>query len=684
MSTPSLKKGPAQLSSILLLLGAIFIPLFFLPGVVDPGNWQKRILVGVLALVLTTLWVIQTLISRRAVVTLSKPTIFFGAFAGVSILSALFTHNALYHLTNFPVTWFFFALFLVFGSTLARSVRWQSVLQALLFPATIATLIALLQFTPMALSESLNRVFGTAYPSTLAFNPTDSFLALVAFVLPVGVAAVLSIRDAAPNAAREKQQQIVMIWGLVLTLIALVLAYIGFNNPAVRPFILPWSAGWNIAVESFKSVPTLLFGFGPSSFLNAFHQYRGIGFNAHEYWSVRFASSSNEFLFLLATHGVLGVGALLASFKTLLPILRTIRSRQLSLVVYLCMHLAAFFVIPFTPLLWFTFLLGIIVALSEASLLRSEEVWSAEVPENIRFPWASSLGTAGVVTAVVGVISVFMIAPLRSNFLLGWSLQQASTADAQTVYAAQAQAMTLTPFHPEYRRAFASTSFAIVQAMQQEAQTQGAELSEEQQKLALSLLQQAVNEGRNAVAADPSSTESWEVLASVYSNILSLEGAADWALAARIQAIQTDPFNPELRLALGQLYARLGEQENAFRLYEQAIQLNPRWVQSYYLLGESALSIENAVVAQAAFEKTLELLASDSPERPVVEDKLRVSRELLKNQQEAAALQAEQNATSSGQENTQNETGNAVFPETPTQPEDPTQENPPTGFSDLF
>lgn len=676
------KQGPSTIATWITLATVVLMPVFFLPTVVDPGNWTKRAFLGVMVLALVVLWILQTLMTRQVRFTLSNATLWFLGFPAVTAVSALLTGNHWYHLSNFPVTWLILAAFVLFGSTLAQNLRWSTVLRALLIPATLLVIVAGLQFTPLALSEIINNMFGTEYARTIGFTPAESLLGMITFVLPVALASLL---HGAEDRSRRDQQSMTIdkVWSGVLLLAGIGLAIAGWTNTATRPFILPWSAGWTIGVETLKNPITLLMGFGPNTFLNAFHQFRGLAYNNLDFWTVRFATSSSEFLFLLTTAGVVGLGTLFFTVRSAMPMLRQLRARHFSLVVYMALHVLAFLALPFTPLMWFTAALALLMVIRESQVLGDEFVWSARLPSSSRSPWISpGLGVLGV-GLVAAAVTFFVSSPIRSNYLLGWSLRQGANANAEVVYNAQSTAMRLTPYHPEYRRAFAGTSFAVIQAMSQQAEQSGAELTAEQQQLSLNLLQQSINEARNAVALDPSSTESWELLGNIYAQVLTVEGAADWAVAARTQAIQTDPSNPQLRLNLGQLYAQLSQPERALQFYEQAIQLNPRWVQPYYMFGDTALALENGQAASLAFQRTLELLDPTSQERPVVEDKLRAAQELAAEQAAqasaaaAAAAQQEQSSALPQPETLE-------VPTEPSQPENPEVNPEPAGFEELL
>lgn len=683
MTDTAAKQGPSHIASLLVLATAVVLPIFFLPGVVDPGNWQKRALLGAVTLGLFGLWAVQSLLTRKVRFVISRTSLFFMGLPLVAIVSSLFTSNPLYHLMNYPVTWLTLALFVLFGSTVAQSLRWSTVLKALMIPATILIAIAGLQFTPLALSEVINSIFGTSYAKSISFTPADSLLAMLTFVIPVAFASLLHTNEDKDEGPIHK------VWSGVLLLAAIGLAVAGWSNEATRPFILPWASGWNIAVETLKTPLSLLLGFGPSSFLNAFHQFRGLAYNTQDFWTVRFATSSSELLFLLTTSGLLAVGSLFLAAKSAMPMLRALRPRHFSLVAFAALHGIAFFVIPFTPLLWFTSALALMMIIREAQLLHAEEVWTLQLPNFARSAWITPGITTVTLGALLAVVTFFMSAVLRSNYLLGWTLKQGPETEAQVIYDAQARAMNMVPYHPEYRRVFASTSFQIIQALGQQAQESNTELTAEQQQLSLSLLQQSINEARNAVALDPASTESWELLGNIYSNVLSVEGAPEWAVAARTQAIQTDPINPELRVALGQLYAGLSQPQSALQFYEQAVQLNPRWVQPYYLFGDTALSMENGQAAVVAFTRTLELLDPASQERPVVQDKLRAAQELATKQAaeaSAAAARAaqQQGAQGAGTGAAGTQQSALEVPAQPSQPETPEVEPQPAGFDQLL
>ena len=78
--------------------------------------------------------------------------------------------------------------------------------------------------------------------------------------------------------------------------------------------LLPFTAGWSIALDIFKNARTFLLGAGPENFMAAYTRLKPAYLNLTPLWDSRFNSSSNEFFTVLTTTGVLGAGLWLAMF----------------------------------------------------------------------------------------------------------------------------------------------------------------------------------------------------------------------------------------------------------------------------------------------------------------------------------------------------------------------------------
>ena len=96
--------------------------------------------------------------------------------------------------------------------------------------------------------------------------------------------------------------------------IALLMSFFRFQIPGVpaRPaeVSLTHGASFDIAWQAVRESPIL--GSGPGTFAADFSLYRDVGFNNSVLWDIRFDWGSSKILTLLATTGVLGVLSLLA------------------------------------------------------------------------------------------------------------------------------------------------------------------------------------------------------------------------------------------------------------------------------------------------------------------------------------------------------------------------------------
>ena len=369
--------------------------------------------------------------------------------------------------------------------------------------------------------------------------------------------------------------------------------------------------------------------------------------------------------------------------------------------VFVLSYLILFFLLPFSPLTWGVLALTALVVMSELRLSKGDAIKDVVlmlsairiVPEGGMKAVRTSAGFAYVVSAIVvalGALSLYAAGRVyASNVAYYLSLQAANNNDAVKTYEYQQWSIRLNPVDPLYRRTYANTNLIIAQTLSQKGED---ELTDEDRQTMAELLQQSIREARNSATLDSAQTENWETIATIYSQLLDVEGAADWANAALVQAIQTDPVAPGLRLGLAGLYRQLEQPIQAQRLIEQAIELKPDWANSYFNYGDILEVQEQPLLAYQAYQQTLQLLPAESEDRAVVQEKLDALRPAA--EEALAQLQAEQEAAQQagaegqgGQDGTQGQGGQAQQINTPDQPTVPDEElqveNPPEGFEEI-
>ncbi len=696
----------ASFGSTLMLIAAFVLPFWFLPVTVNAFGFQKQYLMVLLAAAMLLLWVAQSIKNKRVLLSLSTINVAAVAAAVVAGISALITPNVLYQLSGRFVLLASMAVILLFGASVARRLRWQTVLKVWLYSATLLSVLTLLQFTPFGVSNLVNQLMRTNFPNTLVFNLADSPLVYLTFAVPVALAGlVATFKQTQANDDESAAVRLLkgpLPWSIITLATSAVVGVAIATDAALRPLILPFRYGWSIAVESFKQLPTFLVGFGPENFTSAFHRFRDVSYNTTEIWDITFGTSSSEILHALTTTGVLGVGALIAFMVALPMAARKQLKNNPSLLVFVLSYLILFFLLPFSPLTWGVLALTALVVMSELRLSKGDAIKDVVlmlsairiVPEGGMKAVRTSAGFAYVVSAIVvalGALSLYAAGRVyASNVAYYLSLQAANNNDAVKTYEYQQWSIRLNPVDPLYRRTYANTNLIIAQTLSQKGED---ELTDEDRQTMAKLLQQAIREARNSATLDSAQTENWETIATIYSQLLDVEGAADWANAALVQAIQTDPVAPGLRLGLAGLYRQLEQPIQAQRLIEQAIELKPDWANSYFNYGDILEVQEQPLLAYQAYQQTLQLLPAESEDRAVVQEKLDALRPAA--EEALAQLQAEQEAAQQGAAQGQGTEGQGAegqggqaqqipTPDQPTVPDEELQvENPPEGFEEI-
>lgn len=616
-----------KLATFFATFVAAVIPFWMLPLSPNPIGYQKQYLLFALGIVLFSLWALQSFRQRRVHFSFSALTLGAVAIGATALLSAALSVNAPQQIFGRAMLSWSLALVVIFGTTLQVELRWSRLLRFFLWAGAGLSLLTWLQFAPWNAAALINRVFTTSFPSTLAFSPAESLLALCTFLLPTTIAGLVQVMTSSDSDKKANGPKLLMVlrhpltWIAVnaATLVAVAVAMI--RQPSLRPILLPFSTGWGIAVENFKAVQTLLLGVGPESFLMTFHRFRPVDYNMSTLWSTRFSTSSSEALQTLTTTGLLGILAWLFFFGALLVAVKTLWNHERSLGVFAALAALFFFLVPMSALGYAVLTLlalavtaelrhhqphrlrDIIVLLSAIRIVPRGEI------STLKSQTPFTLATLMLLVAIVALTTFTAGKHYLSQAAYTLSLHAAQRNKVTETYQLQQLAVRLNPSSTALHRAYAATNLAIARSL-----SENDDLGEEERKLFAQLLQQAIREGRTAAQLLPQETENWETLASIYSNLLNVEGAKDWATAALIQAIQTDPVSPQLRANLGSVYLTLNQPDEALRLFEQAIQLKPDWSAGYIGFGRVLSGKEQWNLAQQAYKRALELSEAGTEE----------------------------------------------------------------------
>ena len=455
---------------------------------------------------------------------------------------------------------------------------------------------------------------------------------------------------------------------LVLIILVVVLSFIppmgGAQNPLYekaknfpREVQLSFPTSWKISVSAFRDAP--FWGSGPSSYLFDFTNYKPIEFNQSKVWNLRFDSSFNEYLEVLATLGGVGLVALLsltllfvsAAWQHLRGEATDVTSSThlggglksalavsgLTFFVLLALHASSLSLWIFGILILASFMV--------ANKGDEEKRWggSGNFSKDL-FRIAGNLSASNSsqetvrIDALPGILLILSLALILFGFYFGskfaladYHHRQALNAVAQNsgivAYNELILAEKLNPYNDLYRTDLAQTNFALANAIASakgptEASPSGSLTVQDQQNIQV-LLQQSINEGRNAVALSPKSAINWEILGLLYRQISGVaQNALVFSLDAYGRAIFQDPLNPLLRLNVGGTYYAIKNYDLAIRFFTDAINLKPDFANGYYNLSVALRDKGDLAGAQVAAEKALELVDKNSADYKIASDLL--------------------------------------------------------------
>ncbi|KKQ37075.1 MAG: hypothetical protein US53_C0028G0003 [Candidatus Woesebacteria bacterium GW2011_GWA1_37_7] len=418
------------------------------------------------------------------------------------------------------------------------------------------------------------------------FTPEGGFLPSAIFLftlLPLGIAAVLSAKDSAKKIVYGVSTFIVLL-GLLVSVYNLL------PGRTFSPRFPGYSTSWSIAVDALKESP--LFGTGPGNYLTAFNRFRPLAYNQTDLWAIKFATASSYFLTVLTEAGLLGIAGFILLFYTLYKTARK-EFREMKLVKWgftgmanmVSLVMVSLLLLFFPATLLIIAVLFIYLALSTKTHKTSLNLLAQGSQEThtgvISTQQVASRFPALLIS--VPVILVLLFSGYRgSKILLGeYKFKKALDAlvknDATGTYDTMREAIRLNPRVDRYHSTFSRVNLIIANAIAQRAQTvQGKEgepatISEQERTTISQLVQQAISEGKAAVALNPLRSGNWEILAQTYRAIMPLaQGADQFTVQTYRQAVALDPINPNLRIALGGVHYALKDYDGAVRIFELA------------------------------------------------------------------------------------------------------------------
>ncbi len=570
-------KHTSALVSWLFPAALALAAIFFLPAVQDFYDMGKFFFI--IALSLATLagsaW---TLAHRHSQVALSLGTttrsLTLLALAGTASLIMASTNKveALMHPLGIVL---FGSLALV--SCVLPMVRDEHthtrLLWAYFWVTTILSLLAVYQLLGMG------RIMfpSVAFLADPLWTPTGSTLAtatmlLLSFPLVVGHTIRAVKRNHETHMVLLLIMTIVIAVGIGVTLWELI--------PRIPATILPFSQGWAITLEILKSPKQALFGVGAENFLAAFSAARPASVNVTPLWSVRFLTNSSVLFHYMTVWGLLGLGALLFTLRTLW------RNRPGHTIPGLswALFLGILAILLSPPSVSVVLTLFVLLLLSET-----------HAPPTIIPAAKLSSGKRIFFLTLIGLFIAgslyFTGKAYASERLFARSLAAARSNNGTETYTLQTKAIQANPKNSRLRIYFSQTNLALATSLATSLSEQpdaSSAAALEDRDLVAQLVSQSIREAKTAVSLNPVNILAWENLARTYEQLIGVaQGADGWAVATLKEAIKRDPVNPVLPLELGGMYVRMKNYTEAITQFERATTLKPDYANAWYNLGNA-------------------------------------------------------------------------------------------------
>ncbi len=523
--------------------------------------------------------------------------------------------------------------------------------------AVLAMLLPLVLFDLLSKSNLFSKVIGAVllvlFGATIALTGSGltentSWVAVAGAL----VALVLTWVYAKPNLTDKSLAFFFAPLGIVIILV--VLSFIPPVGNTKNPLFdlaksfqqevqLPIKDSWKISVSAFRDSP--FWGTGPATYLFDFTNYKPLEFNNTKLWALRFDTSFNEYLNILATLGGVGLVALLfLSVLYLSSALKTLGENSATLEGHTSAHRLSsalaisgivFFVIlalhSASLVLWIIGLTILAAFMSLNTHKTSLPAWTKQ--DNLKALFARVANTVTpnmsssevinvdalpsilliVALGLVGFVSFFGVKLTLADYHHRLALNAVSQNDGIKAYNELIVAENLNPYSDLYRTDIAQTNFALANAIAvakapSKENPQGS-LTDQDRTNIQTLLQQSINEGRQAVALSPKSSVNWEILAIIYRQIAGVaENALLFSLDSYGKAIENDPLNPNLRLNVGGVYYAIQNYDLAIRLFTDAVNLKSDLPNSYYNLAVALREKGDLNTAIQVAEKTVELI----------------------------------------------------------------------------
>lgn len=622
---------------------AVSIPLFFLPITPDYFIFNKQYLLFTVASVALVAYLLRVLARGKIHLTLSPSLLPVILLVIAYVIPSVWMHPNPRAALLGPVALVssLAIIFITVSSTQKNRQVINSTIAGVIFSASILSLFALLQNFGILAKIFPQEIFKNTF-LTLSGNPFYS----LSFIIPVTIA-TLTYTFYSKNWILKPilfSLSILMLVGIFLST-KILLPQNG--TPGIA--MLPFSAGWSIAIDSFKLPKTAFFGTGPDTFGNTFTRLRPAFLNLNkDLWSIRFNNSTTEALTVLTITGLLGI--LSFSLFLITPVIAMVKnikdhsdSETVFVTAFAIISTIIFFALPNSIINYTAILLSVILLTIKLKMIghrytkdvqvgiTANEIGSdglySELSTSARqiqlpiLPWF----LIGISVVLLGVFWTGAVKIYRAALVITVAASNIKT-NPQLSYEKQLEAAQIDPYNPYYKINISQTYLAIANNLLSKEKA-----TDDEKKQALEFANQSINQAKAAAQLDPQNVQVWENFANISRQLatLKVEGAIDWTLATYTQAISVDPTNPSLRVQLGSFYYLLGNYDSAIKVLDQALELKPDWNITYFNLAEVYKTKKDFPTALAYMKAGLKYTDQKSEDITKINDEIKSLEKLV-------------------------------------------------------
>lgn len=605
-TTNSLK----QVENVVLFGLLVLFPVFLLPSVQNPVVTAKIALLSVGIVSIIILKAIRNLSSK------SKGLVFATSSLDLPILLLTFAYIVSGYLVSPNRLEAFWlpgsASFIIAGAILYFVLRQLPEKSRVLVRLSLVAGGAILAFySVLQVSGILKSIQSLpAYFQNEAFSPSGSvFVSVIIFIVLAPIVADIILHS---------DKYLYKVLGGIaggLFVLAFIISLSGAIKSWNETQLPTLSTSWIVATESLKLRPFT--GVGAGNYLSAFSRFIPISYNGTAQWSTRFSNASNFYLTAISETGLLGLASivvlLIAFYKTSK---KSISDGNIIEYIPAIIMLVALALFPGTPVLIVLFF--ITLALSGRTHVVHMFTSAHEGAD------ASTEGKfATFVTAIplilISIFALFLVGrEVKAEILYQKALNAVSAQDGKLAYDTLQNAINNSPYNDRMHLTYSQLNLLLANSL-----TQKQSLTDEEKNTISQLVQQAVREGRAAVALNIDRSGNWVNLGSIYRAVIPLaKGADQFALQTYSQAIVLDPINPNVRVALGGVYYGLKRYEEAIDVFRLATSAKPDFANAHYNLAVAYR--DNGQYDKALSELTgvLTLVQKDSADYKAVQKEI--------------------------------------------------------------